>query len=69
MHRDEKLDELVGKRVRILFTDGDNLSGLLTYDDATNLYMLKNVMDEKKGFARQDTAFRKSHVKRISEKR
>ena len=68
MHRDEKLDGLIGKRVTITFTDGDRLSGLLTFDERMSHYVLKNAIDEKKGFSRNDTAFRKSHVKSIKEK-
>ena len=64
--RDEKLDRYIGKRVKIEFFDGDVLSGNLEFH--YGFYFLKNCMDEKKGWTRDDVHFRKSHVKKIEVK-
>lgn len=68
-HRCGRLDMLLGKRLKIYFTDGDVCSGQLVWDDDDQTYKLKNCMDNKKGFMVKDRAFRKSHammIERIS---
>jgi len=65
-HRDEKLDSLTGKRVKIIFKDGDILVGKLVYDSVGGLYGLQNCVDERRGFARCDTYFRKSHIQKTT---
>lgn len=64
--KDEKLDRYIDKRVKISFIDGDVLSGILNFHNG--FYFLRNCVDEKKGWMRQDTHFRKSHVKKVEEK-
>ena len=63
--RDEKLDSLLGKIVRLTFTDGDEKIGVLEWDMPSlgipsrsySLYV----------FGSDYLFFRKSHVKKIKE--
>lgn len=63
-HRNSKFDKFIGKRVKVSFTDGDIITGLLDFDEERQFYKLTNCMN-KKGFMVNDTLFRKSHVKEI----
>ena len=47
-HRCRKLDMLLGKRLRITFSNGDIMKGNLVWDDTEQSYKLKNCMDDKK---------------------
>lgn len=67
MHRDEKLDKLINRRVTITFKDGSCYTGNLVWEE--DRYKLKGVINEKTGFMTYDTGFRKSHIKSIKEKR
>lgn len=64
-HRCRKLDMLLGKRLRITFSNGDIMKGNLVWDDTEQSYKLKNCMDDKKGFMVSDRIFRKSQAKTI----
>ena len=63
-HRNSKLDKLLGKRVKVSFTDGDVITGTLKFYEASGFYKLTNCLS-KRGFIVNDTLFRKSHVKEI----
>ena len=58
VHEDERLNSLLGKRVRITFFDGDVYEGILGRSDYSQRYALKR---EAKG----DVHFFKSHVKKV----
>lgn len=66
-HRSNKLDEYIGKRVKVVFTDGDIIVGILGYDKKSDQYALKNCIDIRKGWVRNDVMFRKSHIKSLKE--
>ena len=66
LHRDDKLDDMLGQKVKIHFTDGDVIIGNLTYNERIGCYGLTNCIDDKRGFMRNDTHFRKSHIKKIA---
>ena len=57
-HEDEKLNGLIGKRVRITFWDGDVDEGILERSEYSKRYALRR---ELKG----DIHFYKSHVKKV----
>ena len=56
---------LLGKRLRITFSNGDIMKGNLVWDNIEQSYKLKNYMDDKKGFMVSDRIFRKSQAKTI----
>lgn len=58
VHEDERLNSLIGKRVRITFFDGDIEEGILARSEYSQRYALKR---EFKG----DICFYKSHVKKV----
>ena len=64
-HRDNFLDSLEGKRVKIWFKDGDILTGNLMFDADFGKYRLKNTYNIKKGFMQHDIVFRKTHIKKL----
>ena len=64
-HRCRKLDMLLGKRLRITFSNGDIMKGNLAWDNDEQTYKLKNAIDEKKGFMVKDRNFRKSQAQII----
>jgi len=61
-HRCRKLDMLLGKRLKITFSNGDVIKGSLIWDTEEQSYKLKNAIDDKKGFAVKDKFFRKSNA-------
>lgn len=61
-HRCGKLDMLLGKRLRIYFADGENISGQLVWDIEEQSYKLRNCMDLKTGIIVKDKYFRKSNA-------
>lgn len=61
-HRCGKLDMLLGKRLKITFSDGAVMKGSLAWDNDRQSYKLKNCFDEKKGFLVSDKFFRKSNA-------
>ena len=61
-HRSGKLDMLLGKRLKITFSDGDVINGTLAWDNEKQSYKLKNCIDDKKGFMVKDKLFRKSNA-------
>ena len=60
IHESERLNGLIGKRVRITFWDGDVDEGILGRSEYSQRYALKR---EFKG----DVCFYKSHVKKVEE--
>ena len=58
VHEDERLNSLLGKRVRITFFDGDVYEGILGRSKHIKGYVLKRVL---KG----DVHFYKSQVKKV----
>ena len=64
-HKDALLESLIDKRVTINFKDGTTYTGLLKFDEGFGMYRLINVVNEKTGFPKQDTLFRKSHYKDV----
>ena len=64
-HRCGKLDMLLGRRLKITFTNGDVVRGNLIWDIEAQSYKLKNCLDEKRGFMVDDRLFRKSQAKII----
>ena len=63
-HRCGKLDMLIGKRLKITFSDGIYV-GKLAWDETEQSYKLTNCVDMKKGFLTNDRLFRKSQAKTI----
>lgn len=61
-HRCRKLDMLLGKRLKITFSNGDVVKGSLIWDTEEQSYKLKNAIDDKKGFTVKDRLFRKSQA-------
>ena len=59
-HEDERLNGLIGKRVRITFWNGDVDEGILARSEYSQRYALRRLL---KG----DVHFRKSHVKKVEE--
>ena len=59
-HEDERLNSLIGKRVRITFNDGDVDEGILGRSEYSQRYALERLL---KG----DVHFYKSHVKNVEE--
>ena len=57
---DERLNGLIGKRVRIFFVDGDVDEGILQRSEYSQRYALRRLL---KG----DVHFYKSHVKKVEE--
>ena len=65
IHRDKKLDSLIGKYVEITFFDGDTVGGELNYiPEFSEEYEYRRPHYYTCG----TYSFRKSHVKRIKEK-
>lgn len=65
IHRSDRLDALIGKMVRIYFTDGSRGEGILGYSDRLDIMQ---GLREGEYFIRKpsgNTVFRKSHVKKI----
>lgn len=58
VHEDKRMNALLGKRVRILFFDGDTEEGILERSEYSRRYALKRAL---KG----TLCFYKSHVKKI----
>lgn len=65
--RDPKLDSLVGKIVRITFSDGDEKLGVLEWDMPIGYQKLPSQMYSVFVFGSGYYFFRKSHVKSIKE--
>lgn len=61
-HRSGKLDMMLGKRLKITFSDGDVIKGTLAWDEDKQSYKLKSCIDDKKGFMVKDKLFRKSNA-------
>lgn len=59
-HEDERLNSLIGKRVRITFFDGGVDEGVLRRSEYSQRYALQRVL-------RGDVHFYKSHVKKLEE--
>ena len=57
-HEDERLNALIGKRVRITFWDGDVLTGTLGRSEYHQGYALKLLLTS-------NLHFYKSHVKKV----
>lgn len=66
IHRSEKLDKFIGKRVSIQDFEKCRYSGVLKYEYGK--YVLTNVFDEKRGFMHPDIAYRKSNIISIKER-
>ena len=62
-HRCRKLDMLLGKRLKITFSNGEIMKGNLVWDNTEQSYKLKNCMDDKNGFLVAERLFRKSQAK------
>lgn len=65
IHRSARLDALIGKMVRIYFTDGSRGEGILGYSDRVDI---TQGLQAGEYFIRKpsgNTVFRKSHVKKI----
>jgi len=65
IHRSERLDALIGKTVRVYFTDGSRGEGILGYSERADIMQ---GLQAGEYFIRKpsgNTVFRKSHVKKI----
>ncbi len=59
-HEDERLNALIGKRVRITFWDGDVGRGVLGRSEYSQRYVLRRGLEG-------NVCFYKSHVKKVEE--
>ena len=53
---------MLGKRLKITFSDGDVINGTLAWDNEKQSYKLKNCIDDKKGVMVKDKLFRKTNA-------
>lgn len=58
IHRDKKIDNLIGRQVRIVWFDGEVTEGYLSKYDHGYYYILS--------YQGESFRFRKSHIKKIS---
>lgn len=69
--RSEKLDRFLGKRVEVIFNDGDVVEGTLVfdkpYDEGEYVYPNMYALTELDNRYIETLFFRKSHVKSIRE--